>query len=170
MIGFLLVSKIWLDAIKLYGTSKFEAVPAHLQLIASLYQCATSKEVQIMIKKKKHNWNWNQKQQKPCWDFLFKSQLSDRNALPFYIALKTPVVCMERKNNNKKKTRLQLQSNSFASGGQFSSCTVAALVRKSLRADAVGVGGRQCRVAISTVIIIWDKCVDVNNSKQGYFN
>lgn len=26
--------------------------------------------------------------------FLFKSQLSDRNAIPIYIALKTPVVCI----------------------------------------------------------------------------
>lgn len=34
--------------------------------------------------------------------FLFKSQLSDRNALPFYIALKTPVVCMDRKKKSTK--------------------------------------------------------------------
>lgn len=29
--------------------------------------------------------------------FLFKSQLSDRNAIPVYIALKTPAVCIWRK-------------------------------------------------------------------------
>lgn len=48
--------------------------------------------------------------------FLFKSQLSDRNALPFYIALKTPVVCMDRKNG---LSSLQLHSNSLASGAVF---------------------------------------------------
>lgn len=36
--------------------------------------------------------------------FLFKSQLSDRNALPFYIALKTPVCMHGQKKKQTKKT------------------------------------------------------------------
>lgn len=73
--------------------------------------------------------------------FLFKSQLSDRNALPFYIALKTPV-CMHGQKKN-RLSRLQLQRNSFASGAVFNlySCCTYTQVTESGRCGEMRVQG-----------------------------
>lgn len=68
--------------------------------------------------------------------FLFKSQLSDRNALPIYIALKTPVVCMTGKCQN----RLQLHEISIAFKGSFQSVHLFHVLRKLLKADTTGRG------------------------------
>lgn len=55
-----------------------------------------------------------------CWDFYSSLNLCDRNALPIYIALKTPVEFIwQRRGGN----RLQLYEISIAFSGQFSICT-----------------------------------------------
>lgn len=94
---------------------------------------------------------------KPCWDFYSKSQLSHRNALPIYIALKTRVVCTWQES---VKINCSYMS-SLVFKGSFKSVWLFSLLCKLLTADTRG----ECNVFNSTAIMTSDETVII--WKQG---
>lgn len=104
----------------------------------------------------------NEMRNKTMLRFLFKSQLSDRNALPIYRALKTPVVCIWRENVKIGCSYMRSQLLARAVFDLY----IYSIYDAILNADTTG--RWECKVCNSTAIIILDKIVDANIWKHGY--